>query len=255
MVGGATAVLTLSRARAVALGLVGAGLVAYVATAERLPNVSSRADVAVLALLVLPAFMSLVWLALPLWRLPFPYLLFGGMSLVPVWIGLDVAGLDSLADVVKLASFALLGFWLLSLFEELWWVALVAALIPWIDAWSVATGPTKYVTHEQPGFFAHVSVAFPVTGEKASVDVGPPDVIFFALFLAAAARFRLRPGWTWLAMTSCLSLTILLVWWLVHSGLPALPAVAVGFLVPNADRIWRHVQETRRARRELESAK
>ena len=255
MVGGATSVLAISRARAVALALVAAGLVVYVAVAERLPNISSRGDVAVLALLVLPAFMSLVWLALPLWRAPFTYLLFGGMGLILVWIGLDVAGLDSLADVVKLASFALLGFWLLSLFEELWWVALVAAIIPWIDAWSVATGPTKYVTHQQPGFFEHVSVAFPVTGEQASINVGPPDVIFFALFLAAAARFRLRAGWTWLTMTSFLSLTIVLVWWLVHSGLPALPAVAIGFLVPNVDRIWRHVGETRRARRELESAK
>jgi hypothetical protein len=254
-VGGAASVLAVSRARGVAVAGAAAGLVAYVAVAQSLPNVSSRADVAVLGVLVLPAFMALLWLALPLWRSPFPLLLFGGMGLVAVWIVLDVVGLDSLADVVKLGSFALLGFWLLSLFDELWWVALVAALIPWIDAWSVATGPTRYVTQEQPGFFGHVSVAFPVTGENASINMGPPDVIFFALFLAAADRFRLRVGWTWLAMTAFLSLTILLVWWFVHSGLPALPAVAVGFLVPNADLIWRHVRETRRARRELESAK
>ena len=253
--GGAAPVLALPRARAVALAAVAAVLVAYVALAESLPNLSSRADVALLALLVLPAFTSFVWLALPLWRTPFPFLLFAGMGLVVVWIALDVLGLDSLADVVKLASFALLGFWLLSLFDELWWVALVAAVIPWVDAWSVATGPTKYVTHQQPGFFEHVSVAFPVTGEKASLNMGPPDVIFFALFLAAADRFRLRVGWTWLVMTGFLSLTIVLVWWIVASGLPALPAVALGFLVPNADRIWRHVREKRQARRELEGAK
>ena len=128
-------------------------------------------------------------------------------------------------------------------------------LIPWVDAWSVATGPTRYVTHEQPGFFEHVSVAFPLTGEASSINMGPPDVIFFALFLAAADRFRLRVGWTWIGMTGCLALTVGLVWWLADSGLPALPAIALGFLVPNADRIWRHVQEARRARRELESAK
>jgi hypothetical protein len=250
-VGGAAAVLALSRARALALAVVAAGLVAYVALAESFPNVSSRADVAVLGLFVLPAFTSLVWLALPLWRTPYPTLLFAGLGLVVAWIVLDVVGLDSLADVVKFASFALLGFWLLWLFEELWWVALVAAVIPWIDAWSVATGPTRYVTHEQPGFFAHVSVAFPVTGERASVNLGPPDIVFFALFLAASDRFRLRAGWTWAGMTACLSLTILLVWWVAASGLPALPAVALGFLVPNADLIWRHVQETRRARREV----
>ena len=253
--GGAAPVLALSRTRALALAVVAAGLVAYVALAESLPDVSSRTDVAVLGLLVLPAFTSLVWLALPLWRTPFPTLLFAGLGLVGAWIALDAVGLDSLADVVKLASFALLGFWLLSLFDELWWVALVAAVIPWIDAWSVATGPTKYVTHEQPGFFAHVSVAFPVTGEKASINLGPPDIVFFALFLAAADRFRLRVGWTWFGMTACLSLTILLVWWIADSGLPALPAVALGFLVPNADLVWRHVQKARRARRDVESAK
>jgi hypothetical protein len=230
---------------------VAAGLVGYAAVAGNLPDVSTRADVAVLALLVLPAFMSLVWLALPLWRMPFPVLLFGGTGLVVCWIVLDVVGLDALADVVKLSSFVLLGFWLLALFEELWWIALVALIIPWIDAWSVATGPTRYVTHRQPGFFEHVSVAFPVTGEHASLNVGPPDVIFFALFLAAADRFGLRVGWTWICMTAALSLTVVLVW-LADVGLPALPADAVGFLLPNADLIWRNVRSARRDRRPLE---
>ena len=250
--GGAAAVLTLGRRRAASIAFVAAALVAYVAVADGLPDVSTRTDVAVVALLVLPAFMSLVWLALPLWRLPFPILLFGGMGLVVCWIVLDVLGLDALADVAKLASFAILGFWLLSLFDELWWIALVALIIPWIDVWSVATGPTRYVTHRQPGFFEHVSVALPVTGEHGSLNVGPPDVIFFALFLAAADRFRLRVGWTWICMTAALSLTIVLVW-LTDVGLPALPADALGFLVPNADLIWRHVQSARRERRALES--
>jgi len=249
-VGGAAPVLAVGRRRAACIAVVAGALVAYVAAAESLPDVSRRADVAVLALLVLPAFMSLVWLALPLWRLPFTTLLFGGLGLVVCWIALDVLGLDAFADVVKLASFAILGFWLLSLFDELWWVALVALIIPWVDAWSVATGPTRYVTHRQPGFFEHVSVAFPVTGEQASINMGPPDVLFFALFLAAADRFRLRVGWTWICMTAALSLTIVLVW-LADVGLPALPADAVGFLLPNADLIWRHVQSARRERRPL----
>jgi len=255
VVGGAASVLAISGARAAALAIAAALLVAYVAVAESLWDLPSGDDALVVGLLVLPAFTALIWLALPLWRSPFPYLLFGGVILVACWIVLDAVGIDSLANVVKLASFAALGFWLLSLFDELWWVALVALLIPWVDAWSVATGPTRYVTHEQPGFFEHVSVAFPLTGEASSINMGPPDVIFFALFLAAADRFRLRVGWTWIGMTGCLALTVGLVWWLADSGLPALPAIALGFLVPNADRIWRHVQEARRARRELESAK
>ena len=246
--GGATPLLALDRKRGVALGLALAMLVAYVATAEKLWEVPSGADATVVGLFVLPAFMLTVWLALPLWRMPFVYLLFGGVSLVVGAFLLDVLGIDSLGNVVKLAGFAILGFWLLWLFDELWWVALVACLIPWVDIWSVAAGPTKYVTHEQPGFFDHVSVAFPLTGEAASVNIGPPDIVFFALFLAAADRFGLRVGWTWLAMTGFLSLTVVLVWWLENGGLPALPAVSLGFLLPNADLVWNHATKTWRER-------
>ena len=247
--GGPTPVLALDRARAAALVLALGLLVAYVATAEKLWEVPSGADATIVGLLVLPAFMLTVWLALPLWRTPVVTLLFGGVALVVSAFVLDLLGVDSLGNVVKLAGFATLGFWLLWLFDELWWVALVACLIPWVDIWSVAAGPTKYVTHEQPGFFDHVSVAFPLTGEAASVNIGPPDIVFFALFLAAADRFRLRVGWTWLAMTGFLSLTVVLVWWVENGGLPALPAVSLGFLLPNADRIWIHASNVWRERR------
>jgi hypothetical protein len=248
-VGGPTPVLAVDRARAVALAVALAALVVYSAAAESLWEVPAGADATIVAGLVLPAYALTIWLALPLWRAPFVTLLFAGLTLVVAAFALDFLGVDSLGNALKLAGFATLGFWLLWLFDELWWVALVAALIPWVDIWSVATGPTRYVTHEQPGFFDHVSVAFPLTGETGSINIGPPDIVFLALFLAAADRFRLRVGWTWLWMTALLSLTIALVWWLENGGLPALPAVSLGFLAPNADRIWSHASETWRQRR------
>jgi hypothetical protein len=251
VVGGATSVLTLAldRRRGAALVVALAALVAYGAAAASLPDVSTNVDAVVISLIVLPAYTLTIWLALPLWRTPFVSLLFGALSILILAFVLDFLGVDALGNVLKLVGLATLGFWLLSLFDELWWVTLVAVLIPWVDIWSVATGPTKYVTQEQPNFFNHVSVAFPLTGQPASINIGPPDIIFFALFLAAADRFRLRPNWTWLGMTAFLSLTVALVWWLADSGLPALPAVSLGFLLPNADRIWRHVSETWRARK------
>jgi hypothetical protein len=78
------------------------------------------------------------------------------------------------------------------------------------------------------------------------VNLGPPDVIFFALFLATAARFGLRVGWTWIGMTGMLALTLVLVWEWDVIGLPALPAICLGFLIPNADILWRDVRERRR---------
>jgi hypothetical protein len=69
--------------------------------------------------------------------------------------------------------------------------------VPWVDIWSVAAGPTEYVVEEQPGLFERLSVAFPSPGETGTVNVGPPDILFFALFLAAADRFGCGRG-TWL---------------------------------------------------------
>ena len=100
--------------------------------------------------------------------------------------------LESAANVAKLACYALAGFTFLSLFEELWWLTLVAVLVPWVDIWSVAAGPTEYVVEERPGLFEQIAIAFPSPGETAVVNIGPPDILFFALFLAAADRFRLR---------------------------------------------------------------
>jgi hypothetical protein len=168
---------------------------------------------------------------------------------------LELAGAGSAANVFKFACFALVGLWFVSLFEELWWVALVALLVPWVDVWSVAFGPTRYVVEEQPGFFERISVAFAIPGESSTVNLGPPDVVFFALFLATAARFALRVSWTWIAMTGCLAITLVLVFEWDVAGLPALPAVCIGFLAANADLLWRNARDAWRARQRAPSPK
>jgi len=241
-----------ARARARALALAGllAVLIAYSALAEQLPEIRDRADILVIALLVVPAFMATIWLALPLIRIGRPHLLIvAALLAATVCVALELSGVDSAANVAKFVALGLAGLWFVALFEELWWVALVAVIVPWMDVWSVAFGPTRYVVEEQPGFFDEISVAFAVPGESSTANLGPPDVIFFALFLATAARFQLRVAWTWLAMTALLAFTLVLVWeWNVF-GLPALPAVCLGFLLPNADLIWRHVGNARRRHR------
>ena len=122
---------------------------------------------------------------------------------------------------------------------------LVAAIIPWVDAISVWRGPTDYVVEERPSLFENVSIAFRVPGEDGTANLGPPDILFFALFLAAADRFHLRIGWTWLAMTGLLGATLVLVATTDIAGLPALPAVCIGFLLPNADLLWRELRPSR----------
>jgi hypothetical protein len=229
----------MSRRRALALSVVLLALLAYSAFSEHLYALPSDLDVAFQSAVVFPAFASSIWLALPLARRRSGRLLAAGGAAGLLAIGCTLLDFDSGANVAKLACYALVGFWFLSLFEEAWWVTLVAVLVPWVDIWSVAAGPTRYVIEEEPGIFDRVSIAFPNPGEATSVNVGPPDILFFALFLAAADRFRLRVAWTWIAMTGFLALTLVAVWTWDHlSGLPALPAVCLGFLVPNADLLW-----------------
>ena len=74
-------------------------------------------------------------------------------------------------------------------------------------------------------------------------------MIFFALFLAAAARFGLRVGATWIGMTAALSATLVATYAFDLRGLPALPALSLGFLLPNADLVWRSLTTKGRGER------
>ena len=115
---------------------------------------------------------------------------------------------------------------------------LVAFIVPWVDAYSVWRGPTHHIVHHQQHLFTTLSFAFPVPGEHGSANLGLPDLLFFALFLAAAARFRLRVGWTWVAMAASFGATMAIAVWAGLAGLPALPGLSLGFLLPNVDLIW-----------------
>jgi hypothetical protein len=236
VVGRAPAVLA-GRSRAAALTGLLAALWAWDAFASELPAVSDAWDVALVAVVLVPATYAVVWLLLPL---------AGARRLLPVALGagllavlLHLAGLEAGFNVAKLVAFALAGFWFLQLFETLSWIVLVAVLVPWVDIASVYRGPTRVVVEEEPGLFELIAVAFALPGEDAAARLGPPDVIFFALFLATAARFGLRVGATWCGMTAGLAATLVATYVLELNGLPGLPAIALGFLVPNADHLWR----------------
>jgi hypothetical protein len=99
------------------------------------------------------------------------------------------------------------------------------------------------VIEERPGVFERIAVEFSIPGEDAAARIGPPDVFFFALFLAASARFGLRAGAAWLGMTLGLSSTLLATYVFDVDGLPALPGIALGFVLPNLDLLWRALRE------------
>jgi len=241
VVDGAASLLT--RVRLVEIATLLTALAVFGAIADELPNLGEGGSVAAVAVVVLPAYMATIWLALPLAHVRAGWLLAAAAVAALAWIGLYFAGSGILSNLAKLTCFILFGFWFLSLFEFLWWLALVALVVPWIDIWSVAAGPTEYVTEEKPEIFDSVSVEVRVPGETETANIGPPDFVFFALFLAATQRFRLRTAATWICMTGFLSATLVLVWAFDSSGLPALPAVCFGFLLPNADLLWRDARD------------
>lgn len=236
--GGAAALL--SRRRAVAAAALAAVVAAYTAGAELLWNASTWWDVAWFGLVVLPATFLLVLLALPLARAR--GLLLVGLALL-VLAGLSwAARLDVAFNLAKLAAYTAIGFWFLAWFEALSWVVLMAAVLPLVDIVSVARGPTQYVVTEKPGLFERVSVAFREPGSDATANLGPPDVLFFALFLAAAVRFELRVLATWIAMTASFGITLALAVWLDVPGIAALPGISLAFLAVNADLFWRRLR-------------
>ena len=236
MVGGTASVLS----RAAALLGLSVALGAYYVWADSIPISGLWTQVLFLWFLVIPAVFGLVYLALPLRQKP--WVLQAGIGVAVAAVVLSVIGLDVLANFAKLGAVTLLAWWFLSFFETSAWVATVAVIIPWVDALSVWRGPTKQIVTHKRELFTTFSFAFPVPGEKDTAQLGLPDLLFFALFLGAAARWGLRVKLTWLAMTLSFGATLALTVAFDIGGLPALPLLSFGFLAPNADILWRRLR-------------
>ena len=233
--------------RAAAFAALGVVLGVYYAAHEALDDLSLWGDVAFLALCLMPAVFALVWLALPYRQSR--RLAWLTIAFLVATVVFEAADFGALANFTKLGLMTSFGFWFLGFFESVLWVTLVALVIPIVDSFSVWRGPTRHIVENEPQIFDVFSFAFPFPGQEASANLGLPDLLFFALFLAAAARWRLRVGWTWVALTASIGLTMwLAVAWDV-AGLPALPGLAFGFLIPNADLLWHEFGRWRALRR------
>jgi len=240
VVGRAAAVLT--KPRVVGFIALAAALGVYYGVHEHLWNASLWWDIAFLGFVLIPAVFGLVWLALPFWPSPVLRLFLAALVFAAIAVVLQAAGASVPANFAKLGAMTAFAWIFLHYFEDASWVVLVAVIIPWVDAYSVWRGPTnKIVTHHEH-VFTLLSFSFPVPGENGAAKLGLPDLMFFALFLAAAVRFNLRVGWTWIGLTASVGATMALATWWDVGGLPALPLLSAGFLVPNADLLWRAVR-------------
>ncbi len=233
----------MTRGRIVAFVLVLAAVVTWDAVALHLSPVSTWRAVVIVACAVLPATLLLIYLALPLWtrrRLVASGLIVFLVAAVVTW----EADARLASNFMKLAAYTCAGWLFLWFFEELGWVVIIALIIPVVDTFSVIAGPTNNIVNHHIEVYSAVAVAFFAPGGRAA-GLGPPDILFFALFLAATVRWQLRPAWTWLAMTGMYSLTLVIANATNVSGLPALPFLSAGFLLANGDLLWRRLKPRR----------
>jgi hypothetical protein len=231
------------RLRAAAFVVLAAAVATWDAVAPHVGRVALWPTIAIIAAAVLPATLGLIYLALPLWsqrRIVLGATAAFAVVAVVTW----EADSHLASNFAKLGAYTCGGWAFLWLFEQLSWVVLVAAIIPFVDAISVAAGPTNHIVHHHFDVYSTVAVAFVAPGGGAAF-LGPPDIAFYALFLAATVRWRLRPAWTWVAMTAMYSLTLVLANLTDVSGLPALPFLSAGFLLANGDLLWHRLRPAR----------
>jgi len=229
--------------RAAAFVVLGAAVGTWYVLASHVGAVGLWPAVAIVAAGVMPGTLGLVFVVLPLARTRIAALVLVTIVLAVVAFACSEEGWRLAANFAKLWAAVFAGWAFLHAFEKLAWVVLVAAIIPFVDAISVFSpqGPTHEIVTHHITIFTDVSVAFVAPHHQAAL-LGPPDILFYALFLAAAARWQLRPGWTWIATTGMYSLTIVIEAAGNLSGLPALPFLSFGFLAANADLLWRRLR-------------
>lgn len=167
-----------------------------------------------------------------------PLLIACGAGLLVAALNADANGVGAGANVPEalLAGAAGLLFarWLASAAAAVAVPVFVAA----VDVLSVAVGPTSRMLDDGTARVDALSFDLPAWGNGGSAGhLGLSDAFFVSLFAAWAWRFGLRREATvagmLLGLVGALGLSVAL-----DRGIPALPFVAAGYLVPNADRLW-----------------
>ena len=121
---------------------------------------------------------------------------------------------------------------------------LVAAVATAADLFSVLAGPTKALVEEGSPALDFLLVILPTFGQPLGFALGVADFVFLALFAAIARHLSLRPVST-LALGCAAILAAMLAGLILGAYLPALPFIALSFLLANADLALESLRKTR----------
>ena len=113
-------------------------------------------------------------------------------------------------------------------------IIVVAAIAS--DIFSVFAGPTKALVREDSPLLDFLLLVFPTFGSPLGFALGLSDFIFMALFIAASRFLDLRYAATLIGVCSAAFLAVT-AGLLLARPLPALPFIALAFVLVNADLI------------------
>ena len=141
------------------------------------------------------------------------------------------------SDVAKVALGVSAGVGLMAPLDRPWWLLPISICVPLADAWSVfsSNGVTHAVVERaatQRAWIDWPTIATPIAGYDY-LDfgrIGIVDILFAALFLAAARRWRLGVRRLLVVLPLAFVATTVLAYEREGQPVPALPILCLGFL-------------------------
>jgi hypothetical protein len=121
-------------------------------------------------------------------------------------------------------------------------IIVLAAIVS--DLFSVFVGPTRVLVQEDSPILDGLLLVFPTFGSALGFGLGVSDFIFLALFAAAGRFLNLRYAATLLGVCFAAFLAVT-AGLLLQRPLPALPFIALAFVLVNADLIVSSVTKRR----------
>lgn len=219
-----------------ALLAASAGATAYLLVASALPALSGDAETLVcggigltLVALVALALVDAADSTFSLW-------IFAAGTFLLVAI-LDAAGAGPGADVPEALLAASIGILFARALATPAIALAVPAFVALIDLWSVTSGPSSALIRDRPAGLEELTFDLPAWGGgSAAGRLGLSDIVFLAMFAAWAWLFGFRRGATAaglvLGLLASLGLGLAL-----DASIPALPLLALGYALPNLDRV------------------
>jgi len=139
-------------------------------------------------------------------------------------------------DLAKILAAACVGISLARYVTSVGVILIVVVAAVASDVFSVFAGPTGALVREDSPLLDFLLLVFPTFGSALGFGLGVSDFIFLALFAAAGRFLNLRPTATLLGVC-CAAFLAVTAGLLLARPLPALPFIAVAFVLVNLDLI------------------